>query len=98
MDSVTGEEDMKKVILIGGVGKPNEYVGGELTKNKNILAALQRLGRDVLVVDTHNARRKLWRLIPIPFVLLFNPKTNVLLSSNIRNLYWLIRLLSFHIR
>ena len=85
---------MKKVILIGGVGKPNEYVGGKKKKNKNILAALQRLGRDVLVVDTHNARRKLWRLIPIPFVLLFNPRTNVLLSSNIRNLYWLIRLFS----
>ena len=85
---------MKKVILIGGVGKPNEYVGGELTKNKNILAALKRLGRDVVVVDTHNARRKLWRLIPIPFVLLFNPKANVLLSTHIGNVYWLIRLFS----
>lgn len=85
---------MRKVILIGGVGTPSEYVGGELTKNKNFLAALKNNGREVLVVDTHDARRKLWRLLPLPFVLLFHPKTNVILSTHIGNVYWLIKIFS----
>lgn len=82
---------MRDVVFIGGVGSPNEYVGGELTKNKNLLAALKNSGRKIYVVDTHNARRKPWRLIPIPFVLLFHPRTNVILSTNLGNIYWLIR-------
>lgn len=82
---------MKEVILIGGVGSPNEFVGGELTKNKNLLAALKNRGRKVYVVDTYGSRRKPWRLIPIPFVLLFHPRTNVLLSTSLVNIFWLIK-------
>ena len=82
---------VKKVIFIGGVGSPNEYVGGELTKNKNLLDAIRNSGRKVYIVDTHDARRKLWRLIPIPLVLLFHPKTNVIISTNLGNIYWLIK-------
>ena len=82
---------VRRVIFIGGVGSPNEYVGGELTKNKNMLSAIKASGRKACVIDTHDARRKLWRLIPIPFVLLLHPKTNVILSTHIGNVYWLIR-------
>lgn len=82
---------MKKIIFVGGVGSPNEFVGGEVTKNKNLLAAMRNSGRKVYVIDTHDARRKLWRLFPIPFVLLLHLKTNVILSTNLRNIYWLIR-------
>lgn len=82
---------MKKVIFIGGVGSPDEYVGGELTKNKNLLDSMRKSGRKVYVVDTHDARRKLWRLIPIPFVLMLHPRTNVVISTNLGNIYWLIK-------
>ena len=84
----------KEIIFIGGVGALNEYVGGELTKNKNLLSALKKAGRKVYLIDTHNARRKLWKLLPIPLVLLLHPRTSVILSTHIGNVYWLIRFFS----
>lgn len=81
----------KQVIFIGGIGSDKEFVGGELTKNKNLICSLKNNGRKVITVDTYNARKKIWRLIPLPFALLFHPKTNIIISTNLGNIYWLIK-------
>lgn len=44
------------IIFFGGVGSSDQF-GGELTKNKEIIARLQELGCRVDVIDSYNARR-----------------------------------------
>ncbi len=45
-----------KVIFIGGIGDEKTF-GGELTKNKFIIARLEELGKKVIYVDTFQSRR-----------------------------------------
>lgn len=85
---------MKKVVFIGGVGKPDEFVGGELTKNKNILAALTQFGRDVRIVDTYGMRKHPYRLFTLLFALFADRNAPVLVSTNLSNIYWLFVVLS----
>lgn len=59
----------KKIILIGGIGRPGEF-GGELTKNKLIAGRLEELGYKVIGADTAGASRHPWRLLRIPAALL----------------------------
>ena len=59
----------KKIILIGGIGRPGEF-GGELTKNKLIAGGLEELGYKVIGADTAGASRHPWRLLRIPAALL----------------------------
>ena len=87
---------MKKVIFIGGVGAPNVF-GGELTKNKYLIEALRHAGEEVHVVDTHGAHKHPWRMVSIFTSLLINPRTNVIISTSLGNIYWLVKLF-YHLK
>lgn len=82
---------MKRLIFIGGVGASNDF-GGELTKNKYLINALNKKAINVLVVDTHGMRKRPWRVIKLFMVLLFHPKCNIVISTSLGNVYWLIKL------
>ncbi|MBP1644458.1 MAG: glycosyl transferase, group 1 family protein [Bacteroidetes bacterium] len=83
-----------KVIFIGGIGKKKEF-GGELTKNKYIITRLEELGKTVISVDTYQSRRKPWKLWKLPFVLLVYPKSTLILSSSLGNIYYIIKFLYY---
>ncbi|MBU3808378.1 MAG: glycosyltransferase [Candidatus Phocaeicola faecipullorum] len=85
---------MKKIVFIGGVGKKNDF-GGELTKNKTILDFLQRKGYRIDLVDTYNSRKKPWKLIKLPFYLVANRKEDIIISTTLDNIVWLLKILIF---
>lgn len=82
------------VLFIGGIGNKNTF-GGELTKNKFIIERLEEYGKKVITVDTHQSRKKPWKLWKLPFVLLFYPKSTLILSSSLGNVYWIIKILYY---
>lgn len=82
------------ILFIGGVGRATDY-GGELTKNKNIISRLQELYIPIHVIDTYQARRKIWRLWKLPFLLLFYRKLPIVFSTSYGNIYLLHRLISW---
>lgn len=86
---------MKKLIFVGGIGKPNQFVGGELTKNKNILEALRRCDRKVYVMDTNDCNIYPWRLMKLPILMLLHPRSPLLVSTSLGNAYPLFKLLTF---
>lgn len=87
-----------KVIFLGGVGSPSEF-GGELTKNKEIIARMRNLGFDIKLLDTFGSRRNKIRLVSIFFqLLLFSflyPKALFIFSTSFGNIYSLLRVLSY---
>lgn len=83
-----------KVIFIGGIGDKKTF-GGELTKNKFIITRLKELGKKVIYVDTYQSSKKIWKLWKIPFVLLFYPKSTLILSSSMGNIYGIIKFLYY---
>lgn len=85
---------MKNLIFIGGIGKPDEIIGGELTKNQNILTVIKKSRRNAYVVDTHGIRRHPMRFISMLFILLRYRNLPILVSTNLSNVYWLFRILS----
>lgn len=84
----------KRIIFIGGIGGEDTF-GGEPTKNKNIIKILKRHFNKVVLVDTLNSRRKWWKLWKLPIVLLFYPKTKLIISSSIGNIYFILIFLRY---
>lgn len=84
----------KRVFFIGGIGDEKTF-GGELTKNKFLIARLKELGKKVISIDTYQSRKKLWRLWKLPFVLFFYPQSTLILSSSMGNIYNIIRFLFY---
>lgn len=82
---------MHPVIIIGGIGAPEQF-GGELTKNKFLIKALHDRNIYVIEVDTHGARKHPWRLAKVFVSLAFHPKSNVIISTSLGNIYWLVKL------
>lgn len=82
----------KKIIFLGGVGDKDTF-GGEPTKNKHIIQALEKRGYTVKVVDTYQSRKKFWKLFKLPLFLLFNINSPLIISTSLGNIYWLIKLL-----
>lgn len=82
---------MQSIIFIGGIGGPEQF-GGELTKNKFLIKALKNRGNKVLEVDTHGARKHPWRLARIFTTLITHPKRDVIISTSLGNIYWLVKL------
>lgn len=82
----------RKLIFIGGIGSQTDF-GGELTKNKYLIEALRSNGYEVNAIDTYQSRRKFWKLFKIPFVLLFNLKVPLIISTSFGNIYRLIQVL-----
>lgn len=82
---------MKSIIFIGGIGSPEQF-GGELTKNKFLINALHERGKQVLEVDTFGSRKHPWRIIKLFMTLLFHPKSNIIISTSLGNIYWLVKL------
>lgn len=83
---------MRKILFIGGLGTAHEF-GGELTKNKLLTRKLREFVDKLIIVDTYRSRSKPWRLWRLPFVLLMNPNTPIILSTSYGNVYWLHRIL-----
>ena len=82
---------MQPIIIIGGIGAPEQF-GGELTKNKFLIKALHERNIHVIEVDTHGARKHPWRLGKIFTSLAFHPKSDVIISTSLGNIYWLVKL------
>lgn len=87
-----------KIIFFGGVGNPDAF-GGELTKNKEIIARLNDLGYSLTVIDCHRARHKLRTLFSVLFTffiqIILHPRATVIFSTSMRNVYTLVRLLNY---
>ena len=85
-----------KIVFFGGVGAPNEF-GGELNKNKEIIARLEELNYDLVVLDTYKTRTNKKRLLRNVFLFfmyyLFCPKTTFIFSTSFGNIYFLIKVL-----
>lgn len=81
---------MKKIIFIGGLGSASVF-GGEPSKNKELLKSFRNQGFSVSVADTYHSRKQPWKLLAIPFLLLRYPGANVVISTSLGNIYWLIR-------
>ena len=82
---------MRSIIFIGGIGSPEQF-GGELTKNKFLIKALKSRGNKVLEVDTRGARKRPWRLAKIFTSLMTQPNCDVIISTSLGNIYWLVKL------
>lgn len=83
----------RKIIFTGGIGAPGQF-GGELSKNKLIIEQLERLGYDVVCVDTAGASRNPLKLLRLPWVLLTNPSdTPVVFSTAFMNIRQIVRIL-----
>lgn len=82
---------MRPIIFIGGIGSPEQF-GGELTKNKFLINALHKRKIRVIDVDTHGARKRPWRLARIFTTLITHPKSDVIISTSLGNIYWLVKL------
>lgn len=82
----------RKIIFIGGTGSRTDF-GGELTKNKFLIDTLKSKGYQVNAIDTYQSRRKFWKLFKLPFVLLFNLRVPIVISTSFGNIYRLIQIL-----
>lgn len=89
---------MKDITFIGGVGSPCEF-GGELLKNKNILARLKNVGYKVNTIDTykshHSVIKRIKVIIRLINALLFHRKDVFVLSSSFENYYSLLKLMAY---
>lgn len=89
---------MKNITFIGGIGAPTEF-GGELLKNKNILAELRTNGYKVTSIDTYKSHHSIARLIKVLsklfYALLFRRKDIFVLSSSFENYYSLLKLMTY---
>lgn len=83
---------MKKVIFIGGIGNKKEF-GGELTKNKIIINYLQSHNAKLKLVDTHNSRKRPWKLFWLPFYILCYSNYTIILSTSLDNVMWLLKII-----
>ena len=83
---------MKKVIFIGGIGNKKEF-GGELTKNKIIINYLQSYNAKLKLVDTHNSRKRPWKLFWLPFYILCYSNYTIILSTSLDNVIWLLKII-----
>ncbi len=87
---------MKKIVFFGGVGSPTQF-GGELTKNKEIIARLRELGCDVTVLDSFNSRsnkKKLLKILSRFFAnIVLHPKATYIFSTSFGNIYPLFKIL-----
>lgn len=83
---------MKKVIFIGGIGNKKEF-GGELTKNKTIINYLQSHNTKLKLVDTHNSRKRPWKLFWLPFYILCYSNYTIILSTSLDNVMWLLKII-----
>ena len=89
---------MKHITFIGGIGKADEF-GGELLKNKNIIARMKQVGYRVNAIDTyrshHSLSRRLNVVTKILLALLFRRKDVFVLASSFENVYGLIKLMHY---
>lgn len=88
----------QSITFIGGIGAPYEF-GGELLKNKNILAQLRGNGFKVNAIDTYKSHHSVARLIVVLsklfYALLFRRKDIFVLSSSFENYYSLLKLMAY---
>ena len=86
----------KKIIFFGGVGSPTAF-GGELTKNKEMIARLDELGCNVTVIDSFRARSNKMKLAKILLrffgCVLWYPKATFIFSTSFGNIYPLFKIL-----
>lgn len=87
----------KKIIFFGGVGSSTTF-GGELTKNKEIIARLKELGCDVTLIDSFQSRKNPLKLLKLLLrflscILLYSQATFIF-STSFGNIYPLFKVLS----
>ena len=89
---------MRKITFIGGIGKENEF-GGELLKNKIIVARMKGIGYQVNIIDTYKSHHSLYKgIIVIARIiqsLLFRRKDVFVLSTSFGNIYGLIKIMHY---
>lgn len=89
---------MKNITFIGGIGSPSEF-GGELLKNKNIIARLKDVGYKVNTIDTYRSHHSIIKRIKVILCLInalfFHRKDTFVLSSSFENYYSLLKLMAF---
>lgn len=83
---------MVKIIFFGGIGNKRDF-GGELTKNKMIIDYLKKVGYNLKLVDTHNAKKKPWKILFLPLFLILYPKADLIISTSLDNVLGLLRVL-----
>lgn len=84
---------MNKVIFIGGVGVGMVPTNGVTAKNHFLLSKLQNRFRYVTVIDTDRWKYKPYILLHLLGVILFNPNTNYIISTNNKSSYKFLQIL-----
>lgn len=84
---------VRNILFVGGIGKGNSF-GGELTKNKELLCFIKSRGFHVKCVDTYQARNHPWKLLSLFLFLILFPRAELVISTSLGNIYWLIRYFS----
>lgn len=91
-------QNRRKIIFIGGVGKPEQF-GGELTKNKNIIKRLRACGYNVCVIDTFKCSHSFIRLISVVLRFLYNiifcHRATFVFSSSLGNVYSMLKIMYY---
>lgn len=91
-------QNRRKIIFIGGVGKPDQF-GGELTKNKNIIKRLRDCNHDVRVIDTFKCSHSFIRLISVVLRFLYNiifcRRSTFVFSSSLGNVYSMLKIMYY---
>lgn len=82
-----------QLIFIGPMGLGTVPKGGDTMKNQLFLERFVQVFDHVIVVDTINWRKRPWVLIRLVAVLLFHPKTKVIISANQKSADSLIKIL-----
>ncbi len=85
-----------KIIFFGGTGTNKDF-GGELTKNKEIIARLCELGCNVTVIDSYKSRASKTKLLKVCLKffasVLTYPKATYIFSTSFGNTYPLLKIL-----
>ena len=88
-----------RIVFFGGIGSSTEF-GGELTKNKEIIARLQELGCRITAIDSFKSRSNKAKLLKVLFLFFKNvllyPKATFIFSTSFSNVYSLFKILYWY--
>lgn len=83
---------MSKIIFIGSIGVGKIPTNGVTAKNHFLLLRLQKLFKDVTVIDTDMWKYRPWVLLKLLLIVAFNPNAKYIISTNNQSSYRLLQI------
>lgn len=85
---------MKRVIFIGRINIGGQPIGGETSKNQNLVKTLGKYC-NVIKLDFYNNQKHPWIFIQTLWYLLRYPQVTIILSTTASNIYPLLKVIKF---